>query len=206
MSDSTYQYKETSVSLECYEWDRTWIAHTENTEAKRIFYIGDSISWDGVRGAVQRIVKDEFYIDALATSKALDNPYFLPTLDLMFRQVRKPNLILFNNGLHGWHLKDNSDYPELLEKFILAIRERLDVPVAVVLTTRVANEDRNQRVLARNQSACAVAEKLGCPVIDLYTPSETYSDLQDRGGVHYSDEGYDRLAESILPEIRNLLN
>ena len=206
MSDSTYQYKESSVPLECYEWDRTWIAHTENQVAKRIFYIGDSISWDGIRGAVQRIVKDEFYIDALATSKALDNPSFLPTLDLMLRQVRKPDLILFNNGLHGWHLKDDSDYPELFEKFLLAIWERIDVPVAVVLTTRVANEDRHRRVLARNRSAQAVAEKLGCPVIDLYTRSEEFAHLQGGDGVHYSGEGYTRMAEAILPELRNLLN
>lgn len=206
MSDSTYQYKETSVPLECYEWDRTWIAHTEDTEAKRVFYIGDSISWDGVRPSLQKMVGNEFYIDALATSKALDNPHFLPTLDLMFRQIRKPNLILLNNGLHGWHLTDDADYPKLLERFILAIREHLDVPVAMVLTTRVANEDRNLRVQARNQSARIVAEKLGCPVLDLYTPSETYAPLQCSDGVHYSGEGYGHLAEAILPDLRNLLN
>lgn len=205
MSDFTYQYKETSVPLECYEWDRTWIAHTEDADVKRVFYIGDSISC-GVRPSLQKMVGNEFYIDALATSKALDNPHFLPTLDLIFRQVRKPNVILLNNGLHGWHLKDDDAYPKLLEQFILAIRERLDVPVAVVLTTCVANKDRNLRVQARNQSARTVAEKLGCPVLDLYTPSETHSDLQDGGGVHFFKEGYDCLAQAILPDLRTLLN
>ncbi len=206
MSDSTYQYKETSVPLECYEWDRTWIAHTENFDAKRVFYIGDSISWDGIRPSLQKMVENEFYIDALATSKALDNPYFLPTLDLMFRQVHQPNLILLNNGLHGWHLKDDSDYPKLLEKLIVAIRDRLNVSVAVVLTTRVSDTERNRRVQARNQSARTVAEKLGCPVFDLYTPSEIHSNLQDGGGVHFFKEGYDLLAEAILPNLRELLN
>lgn len=205
MSDSTYEYKEPVVPLERYEWERTWNNHTEVSDAKRVFYIGDSISWDGVRPSLQKMVGDEFYIDALATSKALDNPYFLPTLDLMLRQVHKPNLVLLNSGLHGWHLTDDDAYPKGLEQFILAIRERLDVPIAVVLTTRVANEDRNLRVQARNQSARAVAEKLGCPVLDLYTPSETYSDLQDGGGVHFFKEGYDRLAEAILPSLRDLL-
>ncbi len=205
MSDSTYQYKESSVPVEHYEWERTWFIHTENTDAKRVFYIGDSISWDGIRPSLQKMVGKEFYIEALATSKGLDNPYLIPTLDLILRQISKPDLILLNNGLHGWHLTDGESYPELLEKFILVIRERLDVPIAVVLTTRVADEDRNLRVQARNQSARAVAEKLGCPVIDLYTPSETYAHLQKKDGVHYSEEGYDRLAETILPDVRDLL-
>ena len=205
MSDSTYEYKEASVSLECYEWDRTWIAHTENADAKRIFYIGDSISWDGIRAPMQRIVGNGFYIDALATSKALDNPYFLPTLDLMFRQVRKPDLILFNNGLHGWHLKDDSDYPELYERFLLALKERTDVPVAVVLTTRVADPQRNLRVIARNSAAVVSANKLNLPVLDLYTPSEAFASFQKNDGVHFSPEGYDALANSVLGQIRGLL-
>lgn len=204
MSDFTYQFGDSSIPRETYEWDRTWIEHTENTALPRVFYIGDSISW-GIRPSMQKMVSSEFLVDATASSKALDNPFFLQTLDLFFRQVRKPDLLIVNNGLHGWHLSDDSDYPRLLEAFLLVLRERLQIPVAVVLTTRVANADRNERVKARNAAALAVAERIGCPVIDLYTPSETYADLQTSDGVHYSADGYQRLAEVLADALRMLL-
>jgi hypothetical protein len=204
MGDFTYEFGDSSLALETYEWDRTWIEHTENTDAKRVFYIGDSISW-GIRPEMQKRVGTEFLTDALASSKALDNPFLLSTLDLFFRQVKKPDLLIVNNGLHGWHLSDEGDYPDLLEKFLLALKRKLNCPVAVVLTTRVAHEGRNGRVQARNASAVTVAERIGCPVIDLYTPSETYRDLQTGDGVHYSNEGYRALAEILATEIRALL-
>ena len=205
MSDSTYEFSETKAPLECYEWDRTWIAHTEDKETRRIFYVGDSISWDGIRGAMQNIVGSEFYIDALATSKALDNLYLLPMLDLMLRQIQKPKLMLFNNGLHGWHLDDEKEYPVLLERLLRYLTETYHVSVAVVLTTRVKDPQRNLRVNVRNREAAAVAEKLNLPVIDLYCPSEEYASLQKEDGVHFSREGYNALAKSILGQIRNLL-
>lgn len=204
MSDFTYQLGDSSVPHETYEWDRTWIEHTENTTLPRVFYIGDSISW-GIRPEMQKQVSSEFLIDAVASSKGLDNPFLLPTLDLFFRQVKKPDLLIVNNGLHGWHLSDDAEYPRLLEEFLLALRERLQIPVAVVLTTRVADAGRNERVKARNAAAVAVAKKIGCPVIDLYTPSETYAGLQAGDGVHYSGEGYQRLAEGMADVIRTLL-
>jgi len=204
MVDFTYEFGNSTVPHETYEWDRTWIEHTENTDAKRVFYIGDSISW-GIRPEMQKRVGTEFLTDAVASSKALDNPFFLPTLDLFLRQVKSPDLLIVNNGLHGWHLSDDGDYPELLEKFLLALKNRLNCPVAVVLTTRVANEGRNGRVQARNASASAVAERIGCPVIDLYTPSETHRDLQTGDGVHYTGDGYRALAEVLAAEIRRLL-
>lgn len=205
MSDSTYEYRESTVPLERYEWDRTWISHTEDHNAKRVFYVGDSISWDGVRPEVQNIVGREFLIDALATSKALDNPCFLPTLDLMFQQVHKPNLIIVNNGLHGWHLSDEKEYPALLESFLLSLKELINVPIGVVLTTFVADANRNLRVNARNAAAISVAEKLGYPIIDLYSTSEKHADLQRSDGVHFSPEGYQRLAETMVPRLRELL-
>ena len=41
MSDFTYQKNETAIPRETYEWDRTWIEHTEITDAK-VF----PVSWD----------------------------------------------------------------------------------------------------------------------------------------------------------------
>ncbi len=201
MSDFTYQTQDSSVPLETYEWDRTWIEHTENVRAKRVFYIGDSISW-GIRPEMQKKVGETFLTDALASSKALDNSYLLPTLDLFFRQIQTPDLLIVNNGLHGWHLTDDSEYPRLLETFLLTLKSRLNCTVAVVLTTPVADAGRNERVKVRNASARAVAEKIGCPVIDLYSPAVSLAQVD---GVHFTAEGYQALADVLSGEIQNLL-
>ena len=200
MSDFTYQTNETSVALETYEWDRTWIERTEITDAKRVFYIGDSISW-GVRPAAQKTVGQEFLFDALASSKALDNPFFLPTLDLFLRQVPSVDLMIVNNGLHGWHLEDETAYAQAFDAFVKALQQRCP-SVAVVLTTAVADEKRNARVQIRNSVARRIAEERGCPVIDLYAPSLscTYTD-----GVHFNGEGYQTLAEALVSAVRPLL-
>lgn len=204
MGNLTYQFGDSSVPRETYEWDMTWFEHTENTDAKRVFYVGDSISW-GIRPVMQRKVGKEFLIDAVASSKALDNPFFLPTLELSFRQVKIPDLLIVNNGLHGWHLSDDTEYPELLEQFLVALKNRLNCPIAVLLTTRVADVGRNERVKVRNAAAVTVAEKNGFPVIDLYAPSEIYSHLQTGDGVHFSAEGYQALADVLLSNLRDLL-
>lgn len=200
MSEFTYQAGETRIPLETYEWDRTWLEHTENTSAKRVFYVGDSISW-GVRPEAQKIVGAEFLIDALATSKALDNPFLLPTLDLFLRQGKSPDLMIVNNGLHGWHLEDETEYAEGLKGFLCALKERCSI-VAVVLTTCVSDEARNARVEIRNAAARRIAEELNCPVIDFYTPSLncTHTD-----GVHFNGDGYRILAETLVTQVRTLL-
>lgn len=200
MSDFTYQKNETAIPRETYEWDRTWIEHTEITDAKRVFYIGDSISW-GIRPTAQKTVGKEFLFDALASSKALDNPFFLPTLDLFLQQVNQPDLLLFNHGLHGWHLEDETAYAQAFDAFVKALQERIS-RVAVVLTTAVADEKRNARVLARNAAARRVAEERGCPVIDLYTPSLSCTHTD---GVHFDGEGYRILADALVSAVRPLL-
>ena len=201
MADFTYQGKDSTLALERYEWDRTWIERTENAESPRVMYLGDSISW-GIRPEAQRSVGQEFLMDALATSKALDNPWYLPTWDLLLQQTATPVLTVVNNGLHGWHLKDEEEYGPLFRAFLEEVRKRCG-KIAVVLTTCVADEARNLRVQTRNRVAARVARDLGCPVIDLYTPS-----LQGKhsDGVHFDAEGYRLLAGVLVENLRALLD
>ena len=201
MADFTYQSEERSVPLETYEWDRTWFEHTENTASERVFYIGDSISW-GIRPEAQKTVGSEFLIDAFATSKAVDNPFLLPTLDLLLRQGRPPALMLVNSGLHGWHLEDNTEYAEGMRQLLRALKERCP-SVAVVLTTCVADPRRNERVKTRNDVAQKIAEEMNCPILDFYSPSLSCTHTD---GVHFNGDGYRCLANILVSEIRALLN
>ena len=73
----------------------------------------------------------------------------------------------------------------------------------VVLTTYIANKDRNNRVITRNKAAVEVAKKYGVPVIDLYTESEKYQKFLKSDGVHFLKQGYVKLAKKIVYEVKN---
>ncbi len=199
MSEFTYEAKDTERKLETFEWDNVWWEQTENTTAKRILYIGDSISC-GTRRLITSLSKGKILCDGFGTSKALDNLYFKPTLELFMKQQSKCDAILFNNGLHGWHLAD-SEYEKHYEQ-MLSFLLKTGKSVFVVLTTDVvSNESRNQTVMARNEIAKALAQKYRLPVIDLHTVAINNGEYHSPDGIHFNLAGYELLAKCILENL-----
>ena len=202
-STFTYEYEDIRRPLETYEWDNTWIEHANDTTSKRVLYIGDSISC-GVRRIATEVTKEEIMFDGFGTSKGIDNPYLVDSVRLFASQEPKQDAVLFNNGLHGWHLEDETRYKEHFEATIKALLDNFkDTPVMVVLTTYIAGKDRNNRVIARNKAAAEVAKKYNLPVIDLYTESEKYKKFLKSDGVHFLKQGYVKLAKKIVSEVKN---
>ena len=78
-------------------------------------------------------------------------------------------------------------------------------PVVVVLTTHVASEKRDVRVVTRNKAAKVIAAKYGLAVIDLYTPTAADPSLLGADGVHFTPEGWEVLAGTIIHEVTALL-
>ena len=197
MSDFTYEYENRKTPLETYEWDNVWWEHTENEEAERILYIGDSISC-GTRKALNKKGEGKVLCNGFGTSKAVDNPYFADSLRMFLRQQSKRGVILLNNGLHGFHLSVEQ-YEEGYEKLVAFLRKEFaDMPLALLLSTHVAKEEQDAEVRRRNEAVLAIAKRHGLSVIDLYTVSLTHADLLSADGVHFLPEGYDLLAEEIL--------
>lgn len=189
-----------TIDLETYEWDSPWWEHMENPTSPRAAIIGDSIS-NGTRPKLNEISGEKLLFDGFHTSKALDNPFFAASLELFFSQTRRTDMILFNNGLHGWHLDEagyEKHYREMLE-FLL----KKEVPVFILLTTFLPSDpDRNTVVRKRNGIALKLAEEYGLKVIDLYNVSEKLPAEQYCGdGVHFRDAGYIALAKEILKEV-----
>lgn len=104
MSVFTYQ-TENHNKYEGFEWDNAWLDHINDKEAKRVLYIGDSISC-GLRSVATALSEEQIRFDGFGTSKSLDNPYFKESIRLFAGQQGKRDVVLFNNGLHGWHLED----------------------------------------------------------------------------------------------------
>ena len=199
MSDFTYEKGKTNLKLETFEWDNTWWEHTEDTETPRIIYIGDSISV-GTRRLLNQVAEKRFLFDSFSTSKALDNPFYKDSLDLYMRQQGSAEGILFNNGLHGWHLNDE-EYEKYFREMVEFLKDK-KLPVYIVLTTNLPDDkERNDRVLRRNAIAENISSETGCNVIDLYSASLKCKGLYCGDGVHFKEDGYEILARTILESL-----
>lgn len=200
MSNFTYEKQATHSPLETFEWDNVWWEHTENTTAKRVVYIGDSISC-ATRHVATELSGNTVLFDGFGTSKGLDNPYYRDSLALFFKQVPHTDAVLFNNGLHGWHLSDG-EYEQKYREMLTFLRSVSDAPLFVVLTTNLQGEDeRNATVDCRNEIAQRLAAEFGCPCIDLHTVALEYDSLHANDHVHFTQAGYERLAEHILKRL-----
>lgn len=187
----------TPIVYETYEWDNTWIEHADDSNRKRVLYIGDSISC-GTRHIATNLTDCRILFDGFGTSKALDNPYFEDMLRLFAAQESRRDAVLFNNGLHGFHLDDKTEYRNDYDKMVQFLLSQFrNTPVFILLTTHVADEAQNKRVILRNLAATEVAKKYHLPTIDLYSVSAAMPD-QLTDGVHFTQSGYQALAQTIL--------
>ena len=204
MSNFTYEEKNIKNKYETYEWDNTWLEHINDVDAKRVMYIGDSISC-GIRRVATAKTNNEIFFDGLGTSKAIDNFCFEETIKLFAKQEGYRNAILFNNGLHGWHLDEDSEYRFYFEKTIKFLKEEFkDTPILILLTTFIKDESRLGRVIKRNEVVKEIADKYGLSIIDLYSVSKENADKMYDDGVHFKEEGCEILAEKIIEEIKNM--
>ncbi len=189
--------------LEDYEWDKTWIEKANDKTAKRVLYIGDSISC-GTRTSANKLSNGEVLFDGYGTSKSLDNPYYFESLLAFAKQETERDAVIFNSGLHGWHLSE-AEYERLYADFVdKLLKEFTDVPLMIVLTTFPINKDYYpDRVIVRNEIARKVAAAKGLEVIDLYTVSHENKNLLCDDNVHFTEEGYDVLAKAVLENLKN---
>ena len=204
MSQFTYEFESQKTELETYEWDNVWWEQTNEKNALRVIYIGDSISC-ATRRPATIYSNNKILFDGFGTSKALDNPFLFDSIRIFAKQQRQRNAVLFNNGLHGWHLNDDVQYASYYEKTVKFLLEEFkDCPLLIVLTTSVANEENEKRVKKRNEIATKIAEKYGLAIVDLYSVSVENSDLRAADGVHFNADGYTKFAEKIVSELKKV--
>ena len=202
MSLHTYEFENKTIELETYEWDNVWWEQTEKTNTPRVLYIGDSISC-ATRKLATSASEGKMLFDGFGTSKALDNPFLFDSIRIFAKQQKYRNAVLFNNGLHGWHLDDDEQYPYYYEKTVKFLLEEFhDTPIAIVLTTSVSDAQREQRVKRRNEVARRIATQYGLSVIDLYSLSVEFSEFRKADGVHFTDAGYEKFAQQIIRDLK----
>lgn len=165
--------------------------------------IGDSIT-QGIRETYNDIIGLQWPVDSCTSSKGVDNPLLIPMMRLFVDQEPKVPVLIFNNGLHGWHLDDETEYAEHYEKTVAFLRNTYhNAPLFLSLCTHLSDENRDKRCIVRNNVIRTVAEKYGLTVIDLYTVTKNNADLLGRDGVHFTS--YKPLCEEVLKNVMPFL-
>lgn len=201
----TYETTDRKGCYETFEWDNMWIDYANDDVTPRVLYIGDSISY-GSRSLVAAEMGSSALVDVYATSKGIDNCCYQDCIKLFGRQQKARDCIIFNNGLHGWHLDDEAEYGPLYEQMVQFLQTEFPgVPLALILTTYISDEDQRKRVEKRNAVVCKIAEKYDLPVIDLYAVSAQIPELLSKDGVHFHREGYEVLGKAIAEVLRQIL-
>ena len=78
-------------------------------------------------------------------------------------------------------------------------------PIVLILTTAVADEKRNARVIKRNNAVVKLAAAYNLSVVDLYSVVNEHRELLSADGVHLIPEGYKLLASALLSHINGLI-
>ncbi len=199
MNDFTYETKDRTHKYETYEWDNTWIDHANDLEAKRVLYIGDSISCAIRRFATEK-TDEKILFDLFGSSRGLDNPFFKDALSIFIAQQGRRDAVLFNNGLHGFNLQDVNEYKYYYERMIKFLLEKCkNTPLILVLSTHVKTD--TAIVVSRNKAVLELATKYSLPTIDLYSVSEEAATLHKDDGVHFTDEGSKLFADKIITSL-----
>ena len=205
----TYELERTNKDcvLEIIEWDDIWYESANDTTVKRIMTIGDSIS-RGFRPFLNEIANSKgTIIDMLATSKAVDNPFFTTLISYAISQQPTCESILLALGGHGFHLT-SEQFGQGFSKLVKFIKDHYPekrILTATFIPIRKKDDhaclsENNAKIKENNLQIKAVAKEFDLPVIDLYDKLLSREDLFELShidGVHLNDKGYRFLAECV---------
>lgn len=197
---------------EFIEWCDVWIPHANETNLPRVLLIGDSISRD-YYSRVDNLLSGKAYVGRLSTSAFIADPALPLQIKAALVSARF-DVILFNNGMHGWQHTENEyreAFPELLEaihgsapnaKLIWASTTPLkNSPIA---PPEHSNEATDERVAARNAIALKFVQAKGIPVIDLYSLMNGHPEFHS-DNVHFNEQGITAQAARVAAQIEPLL-
>jgi hypothetical protein len=178
--------------LENIEWISMRWHNAPETSKPRMLLVGDSIV-AGHGAQVYELLKESLCVDFFATSKHITNSDYMSDLDFMLHKSSY-ELILFNNGLHGFDVDDKYykkslfDALSYLKTKTPCLCWRSSTPI---LSTDLNDfhSEKNPRVISRNSDADQVAYSLKLASLDIYTPMAENKSLFCQDAVHYTPEG-----------------
>jgi hypothetical protein len=197
---------------ESIEWCDIWISHANETNLLRVLLIGDSIARD-YYPEVEKQLDGKAFVARLATSRFVSDPVLLKEIELVLSETRF-DVILFNNGMHGWQHTEE-EYENDLPKVIQSIRAYAPKARLIWATTTPLRDGKgvtydtkaeysDERIAARNSIASKIVAAQKIPTVDLNAAVSGHPELHS-DNVHFNGEGSKILAAQTSSMIRKLL-
>ena len=197
---------------EAIEWCDIWISHANEANLPRVLLIGDSIVRDYYPEVEKRLAGKAF-VARLATSRFVADPVLLMEVELVLNDA-KFDVVLFNNGMHGWQHSEAS-YQKAFPKFIKTIRAH--APKARLLwasttplrdgkgiTSDTKAEYSDDRIAARNSLAAEMVAAQKLPTVDLNAAVRGHPEFHS-DNVHFHGQGSQILAAQVSAAVEKLL-
>ncbi len=193
---------------EIFEWINSWCDFAHNDDLPRVLLVGDSIC-QGYQQAVRDLLRGVCYVDFFADTYAVDSKIYR-ILFKTFYEDSKYDLVHFNHGLHGGHMRA-STYKNQLEKLLTkTVTCKLVLATSTIVYdegNKKVNKTWKKLVNARNAALYEIAERHGYEVNDLYTLStEIPKQYRNQDGVHYLAPGYETLAKQVAETVKKSLD
>ena len=183
------------IRHERIEWSDIWVTNADTDTNTKVLLVGDSI----VRGyfsEAEKALGKDISCARYTTSKFLSHPDYLGELGLLIKRFDF-DVIHFNNGLHGWGYTEE-EYRAGLAALVAFLKETapnarlvwaMSTPVRVGKDIEKVNEERTNRVKARNAIAREVMAANGIPVNDLFALVEDHTEYYSQDGTHFNGAG-----------------
>lgn len=200
------------MKRESTEWCHFYWFGTGKPELPRVLLIGDSII-AGSAQEVANILNGKINVGYYSTSKIVGDPAIYRELALALGEY-SPDLIYFNNGLHGRNcsiefyrdgLEAFTDYLKLVSKAKLIWRNSTPITVIGKPEELDMNADGNPLVIERNNVAAEMMKKHKIPVDDIYSLLVDHPEYSSGDGFHYNQEGRAFIAGHIANSVKKEL-
>jgi hypothetical protein len=197
---------------ESIEWCDIWISHANETNLPRALLIGDSIARD-YYPEVEKRLGGKAFVARLATSRFVADHVLLKEIELVLSEMQF-DVILFNNGMHGWQHTE-AEYENGLPKFIKTIRAHAPKARLIWATTTPLRDGKDvtydtkaeysdERIATRNAIAAKIVAAQKIPTVDLNAAVRGHPELHS-DNVHFNGQGVQILATQASDVIRKLL-
>jgi GDSL-like Lipase/Acylhydrolase family len=202
----------TTPSRESIEWCDFWISHANETNLPRVLLMGDSIARD-YYPEVEKQLAGKAFVARLATSRFVADPVLLKEIELVLKEAQF-DVILFNNGMHGWQHTE-AEYQNGLPKFIKTIQAQAPKAKLIWATTTPLRDGKgvtydtkaeysDERIAIRNVMASEIAAARKIQTVDLNAAVRGHPELHS-DNVHFNGQGSQILATEACAVIRKLL-
>ena len=209
MSNITFDTEgKTKTLKEDIEWLRLWCENTNDERLPRVALIGDSIT-EGYFRCVFKALEGIAHVDVLATSYSISSPAY-QNIVKSFVQDSDYAVVHYNYGLHAHNVEDDAYEAECAAMLEYIVKRATAVvgTSTTVLESDLQTESAywQNKVRTRNERLVKIAQEKGLLINDLNALSKTLTgDYRAPDGVHFSEKGYQALAELVAESIKKVL-